>query len=195
MLDVARRKGAGLDNLSWVEADMADFRLPERFGLVIIPFRSFLLLLKVEDQKVCLRCVHEHLVEGGRLALNFFNPDLAVIANALAKRRNALRRVDDGRNEGNGPAVRRWEKTAYRTAEQCLDWTQRFEELSDEGAIIARVERNLRLRYIFRFEMEHLLALSGFEVEALYGWFDGRLFDETSSEMVWIARRVTKESG
>jgi len=51
------------------------------------------------------------------------------------------------------------------------------------------VERNLRLRYVFRYEMEHLLALTGFEVEALYGWFDGRPFDDASSEMVWLARK------
>ncbi|HLF77395.1 MAG TPA: hypothetical protein VJB57_07870 [Dehalococcoidia bacterium] len=55
--------------------------------------------------------------------------------------------------------------------------------------MIARVERNLRLRYVFRDEMADLLVLSGFEVEAFCGWFDERPFNEESSEMVWVARK------
>ncbi len=56
--------------------------------------------------------------------------------------------------------------------------------------MISRVYRKLGLRYVFRFEMEHLLELSGFQVEALYGGFDGEPFDDTSSEMVWVARKA-----
>src|SRR3989304_2932923 len=122
MLGRARHKTEGRDNPRWVDGDMRDFRLDERFGLVIIPFRSFLHLLTVADQKACLAHIREHLAEGGRLALNVFNPDLAVI---------------------------------------------------------------------FRYEMEHLLALSGFEVESLYGWFDRRPFTDESTEMVWLARAAS----
>jgi hypothetical protein len=31
--------------------------------------------------------------------------------------------------------------------------------------------------------------VAGLEVEALYGWFDKRPFDEESREFVWVARR------
>jgi hypothetical protein len=34
------------------------------------------------------------------------------------------------------------------------------------------------------------LARCGFEVEALYGWFDKQPFDEKSTEQVWVARRA-----
>jgi hypothetical protein len=37
--------------------------------------------------------------------------------------------------------------------------------------------------------MQHLPELSGFEVEALYGGFRREPFTDTSSEMVWVARR------
>src|SRR5687767_14825138 len=45
MLAVAQRKAEALANVRWVEGDMANFKLEEQFGLVIIPFRSFLLLM------------------------------------------------------------------------------------------------------------------------------------------------------
>jgi 2-polyprenyl-3-methyl-5-hydroxy-6-metoxy-1,4-benzoquinol methylase len=151
MLEIARRKAASAGvNVTWVESDMAAFRLEERFGLVTIPFRSFLLLLTVEAQKSCLACIREHLVEGGRLALNFFNPDPALIAAT-------------GASEGDDQLY---------------------------GPLITRSERNLRMRYVFPDEMRGLLTSAGFQVEALYGWFDRRPFGDDSDEMVWVARKA-----
>jgi hypothetical protein len=34
-----------------------------------------------------------------------------------------------------------------------------------------------------------LIDVSGLEVEALYGWFDKRPFDDESREFVWITRK------
>ena len=38
-------------------------------------------------------------------------------------------------------------------------------------------------------EWDELVAESGLEVEARYGWFDRRAFDETSREAVYVARK------
>jgi SAM-dependent methyltransferase len=184
MLEVARRKSQGIKNVRWFEGDMAGFVLDERFELVIIPFRSFLLLLTAAEQKSCLACIRKHLVNGGRLALNIFNPDLAVMAAWNTDKHGLWQPQDQGARH------QRWATRTYLTADQQLDEKRLEIDLSDAGAIISRVERNLRLRYVFRYEMEHLLTLSGFEVEALYGWFDRRPFDDDSSEMVWVARKA-----
>lgn len=182
MLDVARQKAEDATNPRWVQGNMAGFHLDQRFGLVIIPFRSFLLLLTVEEQKACLARIREHLVEGGRLALNIFNPSILAIADWLGdKQHRWLRKRPEPRRE-------RWVSRDYRPVTQELNETRSDVLLSDEGAVIQRVERNLRLRWVYRYEMEHLLALCGFEVEALYGWFDGRPFADDSTEMVWLAR-------
>jgi len=74
MLDEARRKGAGLPNLTWVLADMRSFALAARFGLICIPFRSFQHLLTDEDQRAALDCCREHLRPNGVLAFNVTNP-------------------------------------------------------------------------------------------------------------------------
>jgi hypothetical protein len=110
------------------------------------------------------------------------------MGHRLSQKRHPEQRLPDWTTPA-GHAVRRWEKSTYQTAVQLVDWTRREQELSDKGAIISRVEKTLRLRYVFRYEMEHLLALSGFEVEGLFGWFDRRPFDDESSEMVWVARK------
>ncbi|HLF71311.1 MAG TPA: class I SAM-dependent methyltransferase [Dehalococcoidia bacterium] len=146
MLEIARSKAPDASNPRWVEADMRDFDLGERFGLIIIPFRSFQHLLTEPDQLACLERVREHLLPGGRFALNIFNPDPRLLE--LAKRD------------------------------------------VDPRSFISRVERRMRLRHVTRDEIERLLARAGFEVEALYGWFDKRPFTAESSEMVWLARRT-----
>ena len=81
MLDIGRRKAAaeGLD-VAWFDADMRDFDLERRFGLVIIPYRSFLHLLTDDDQAACLSAAFRHLEPGGRFALNFFAPPFPRIA-------------------------------------------------------------------------------------------------------------------
>ncbi len=190
MLARAREKSAGMDTVRWEEGDMRSFDLPERFGLVFIPYRSFQHLLTVDDQLSCLRCIHRHLVPGGRLAIDIFNPDIVTIGQWLSTKRGGLqRRRDDYRHPRTGRISKRWETRAYRTAGQEVESTFLDEELDDEGAVVSRIYRDLRLRYIFRFEMQHLLERTGFEIEALSGDFFGGPFEDTSPEMVWVARR------
>jgi hypothetical protein len=144
---------------------------------VIIPCRSFLLLLSVEAQKSCLARIREHLIDGGLLALNIFNPNLPFMAARLGDEGGEWERDSDGCLA----------KRHYHTGDQTLvELRQEY----DSGPGNAPVHRTLRARYIFRYEMQHLLALCGFEVEAMYGWFDGRPFDDASTEMVWVARKA-----
>jgi len=191
MLDIARARGAGIENLSWVEADMTDFDLGRSFGLVTIPYRSFLHLMTVEAQKACLERVLAHLEPGGRLALNFFNPDLSIIGDWVGGRRGGLERLAPTRHPKSGRRVEWWQSNRYETSQQRLDHTRVGEELSDEGVVVSRVYNEMPMRYVFRFEFEHLLALTGFEVEALYGGFDREPFGASSTEMVWLARPKT----
>lgn len=189
MLARAREKSVGLEHVRWEEGDMRAFELRERFSLVFIAYRSFQHLLTVDDQLSCLRCVARHLAPGGRLSLDIFNPDIVVMGQWLGALRGGLRRRrDDYRHPRTGRDVKAWETPDYRPAEQRVEITFLDEELNDDGVVVSRVYRGLKLRYTFRFEMEHLFARAGFEVEALYGDCFGGAFEDSSPEMVWVAR-------
>ena len=43
------------------------------------------------------------------------------------------------------------------------------------------------MRYYFRFELEHLLELSGFRVISLFGDFDRSAYQSDSPEMIFVA--------
>ena len=190
MLARAAEKSVGLETVRWVEGDMQDFELPERFGLAFIAFRSFQHMLTVEDQLSCLRCIRGHLVPAGRLAIDIFNPDIVVMGQWLGAKRGGIeRRRDDHTDPRSGRTVKAWETRTYHpgTQEVASDFID--ERLDEEGVVVSKVYRGLKLRYTFRYEMEHLLVRTGFEVEALYGDCFGGQFEDTSPEMVWLARR------
>jgi SAM-dependent methyltransferase len=189
MLAVAREKSVGLATLRLVEGDMREFELPERFGLAFIPFRSFQHMLTVRDQLSCLRCIHRHLVPGGRLAINLFNPDILRIGDWLTAKRGGVQRWAPYQDPATGRTVQPWESTDYRTGDQELESTVIDEELDEAGAVVSRVYRRLRLRYVFRYEMEHLLVRAGYEIEALYGDCSRSAFGDDSPEQIWVARR------
>jgi hypothetical protein len=53
-----------------------------------------------------------------------------------------------------------------------------------------RLVHSFAMRYLFRFEAEHLLARAGFEVEHLYAGYDRRPYGSTyPGELIFVARR------
>ncbi len=182
MLAVAREKAeaAGVASLLTLrEGDMRSFVLDEPVPLVTIPFRTFLHNLTTEDQMATLAACHRALTPGGRLALNVFNPDLLKMARWMERR--GERWEPFGAWEGFEA------QQAYVPAEQIVTTSLRVRDAEKKWR-----RTSIRLRYVHRFEMQHLLERSGFEVESLAGGFQGEPFTEGSIEMVWVTRRVSR---
>jgi ubiquinone/menaquinone biosynthesis C-methylase UbiE len=190
MLARGREKAAALGDLPvrWVQADMRDFHLEERFGLAFIPARSFLHLLNPEDQIQALTNIGEHLAPGGRLALNLFVPDLEMIARYTSTTEQMLKFLHEFTDAKSGARVAVWESRRYDVHLQRIYQQYRYEQLDEDGFVVATRYRNFTLCYIGPREMEHLLARCGYEIEAVYGWFDRRPLDAHSGEQIWVAR-------
>ena len=61
-----------------------------------------------------------------------------------------------------------------------------IEELDRAGVVVRKLYRDFQLRYIHRYEAQHLLELCGFHVLDLFGDFDRQPLDEASTDMVWV---------
>jgi SAM-dependent methyltransferase len=195
MLDVCRRKVAGLSardraRTALTRADMPDFSFDERFGLIYCPFRGFLHLMTTEDQIKALRNIHTHLRGDGRFALNFFNPDVSFIAEGAERGRGAAKIQQEFTDPRSGNRVIAWATLGHDPVKQLIDTYFIHDEVDAEGRLLQRTYKPMRLRWIYRYEFEHLLYRCGFEVEALYGDFDRRPFTETHQELIWIARKA-----
>jgi SAM-dependent methyltransferase len=168
--------------LRLAHARMQDFDLgPDRFTLIFSAFRAFQHLYTVPDQLACLARVRRHLAPGGRFAFDVFNPRLERTALAVEPERESLRfRLD-------GDEVVRYEAVSRDLPTQILKVRMRYERRRD-GAMVANDVVEFRMRWFYRYEVEHLLARAGFELVSLYGDFDRSPFGPGSQAILPVAR-------
>ena len=162
MLELARRHAAeaGVE-LDLRLGDMTALVLDEPTDLVICPFRAMLHLPDHDARVEVMRRVRAALVPGGRFAWNAFVFDQA-IADEIA---GVWRDQSGVRN-----------RSTYDLDERRIDL-----ELENGASV--------QLWWVDRDEWEAAIAEAGLELEALYGWFDRRQFDDSSPEFVYVARR------
>ena len=153
-----------------VEVDLrhGDFRSPpvdpaEGVQAVLCPFRSYLHLPDDPARKEALEAAHALLPPGGRLVFDVFEPKPDDIA------------------ETHG----RWLEREPRIEERA-DWDEqaRTLTLSVRGPAGATT---MSLAWITAGEWHALLAETGFEVEACYGWFDRSPY-RGGEDMIFVAR-------
>ncbi len=161
MLEQGRRAVAesGAD-VELREGDMRELSLEEPAALIYIPYRSLLHIPTWADRRRVFERVAASLKPGGRFAWNAFAFDHSIAA-----------RLDGQRQEEPVPHSLR-----YVPAENRVDITL------DNGGTTS-------LWWATKNEWLGLIDVAGLEVEALYGWFDRRPFDEESQEYVWVARK------
>jgi len=194
MLEVARRKIAGLpadarQRVQLVEGDMRTFNLERRFPLATIPYRAFLHMMTGDDQRRALTCIRDHLTDGGRLVFNVFDPSIELMAAYMKPTGSALCHSGSFTHPDTGRRVMVSYTRRYDPSEQTLEEHRFFEEVDDQGNVLTKTTTPLYLRYVHRFEMQYLLELCGYEVEALYGDFRRGPFQQ-GNEQVWVARRT-----
>lgn len=167
--------------------DMRAFTLPERFALIIAPFRAFLHNITEQDQLACLERVREHLRPGGCFAFNVFHPSLEY----MAQHARALARVwrwGETRPRSDGGVVVRSEASWYDTVRQMVHSLHRYEEYGTDGTLIRTSLHELHLAYLYQSDLRRLLKDAGFHSIQIAGGFDGRPFNDDSDELVIEAR-------
>jgi SAM-dependent methyltransferase len=165
------------------KGDMTEFAFENRFGLIIIPFRAFQHLLTPERQAACLNCVRKHLLEGGKFVVTMFNPDLHLIV------RNEDRYLvwESERVElETGSTIIRSVRNRYDTAEQVVRGLFIYQKIDKDGTLVSTEYEPFALRWTWRWEMEYLLRLSGFRVDAVYGNYHRVPHPEATKELIFV---------
>lgn len=194
MLDVCRQQLAHetpevRNRVELHHADMRRFDLGRRFGLITAPFRGFQHLLTVEDQQQSLRAIRGHLAEEGRFVLDLFNPSMPFLGD---ERWLVNPLVEPAFSMPDGRSVVR----SFRIVERdYFMQVQQMEMAYDVTWPDGRVERRasrFSLRYLFRFEAEHLLVREGFRIEAVYGDYRRHPYGETEypGDLVFVCGKA-----
>ncbi|GAC1564078.1 MAG: class I SAM-dependent methyltransferase [Herpetosiphon sp.] len=183
MVDAANIKlaAAGCSNAHALIGDTRTFDLPDRFALAIIAMNSFMHLENVADQLQTLRRIHHHLKPGGILVLDLFNPDprelladegLLVHARTfpsgdLTVQKYVLRRTD------------------VATQMHYVEFV--YDEWGPDR-VLRRSVLPFTMRWLYRYELEHLLVLAGFEMDTVYGSYDLDPYASESDRLIAVAR-------
>ncbi len=196
MLDFCRAKVLSeppevRDRMRLLEADMTSFRLSERFALVFCAFGGFHHLRTVEQQLACLEAARAHLLPGGMLVLDLINPDPAP-GSSLSDSETAGPTDDETTAEDlawtDGRRVRGWATVVEQhRAIQCNDCEVTY-EITEADGTTRRLSETFPMRFVFRYELEHLLARTGFRIVTLYGDYDRSPFVDESLGMIVVAQ-------
>ena len=167
MLAVARALAEEHGVGSRVDLRVGDLREPpvdERVPLVICPFRSLLHMPDEAEKLRALRAAHALLEPGGRLVFDVFAPSPEDIAETdglwLEREPDIFERAD-------------WDEATR---------TLRLSVRSGDSAA------SMELHWLSAIEWRRLIDEAGFDVAALYGWFDRRPF-KGGEDMIWACRK------
>lgn len=189
MLRLAEERRASLPpevaaRLTFVHGDMETLDLARRFPLIVAPSRVFQFLLTSDAQRAG-RALRSHLHVDGRLVLDLFDPllDKVVPGAAFPPRGGELIHPKSGNRVTWEVAGRSPEPERQMITE---DWAAR--ELGPSGEVVRSETERLTLRWSTRSEMRLLFELTGLEVVADYGDFQGGP-PAYGREQVWVLRR------
>jgi SAM-dependent methyltransferase len=174
-----------------VQADMRRFELQETYGLITVPYRSFQHLTTVEDQLSCLRCLHHHLASGGRLILDLLNPSVHFLAREVTGKETPFDQMLD---LPDGRHVQRAHRLVSLDLHEQLLHSEQIYYVNHPDGRQERLVHAYDLRYLYRYEAEHLLARCEFELEQVYADFDRQPYGSVyPGELILIARRRTND--
>lgn len=170
-----------------VRGDMRQFDLGRAFHLVTTPFRPFQHLITVDDQLSCLASIHGHLANGGRLILDLFNPDMQRLVD---EKYLSEQEDEEPFTMPDGRRVIRRNRIASRDPFRQVQQVELIYYVTHPDGRDERLVHAFPFRYLFRFEAEHLLARSGFQVEDVYADFDKTPYgSKYPGELIFVARK------
>jgi len=188
MLSIARRKLAAMPKLArrvtLLEGDARQISLPRICAMALFAVNSFMHFLTREDQLAALSVVHRHLMVGGLLIIDLFNPDLAIAFEGSGRLVFDRVLVD----EETGSVITKMVAAQVDRATQINKVTLLYDEIGPNGTV-TRTLGTLTQRYFYRYEMENLLETAGFSMESVYGSYDLAPFTADSPKMIIVATR------
>ena len=183
--DMVERGREKSQPVEWIVGDMRSASLEQHSGLAVCAFNSFLCLTEVEDALAFLHNAREHLVPGGLLGIEVsaFSPEeLVDPPYGSGLRHDFTRGLPEGRLD-------RFSISRYDAATQLMEMRLFYERYDTSGKLENRRAHDLTIRITNSDELGLMLRLADFEVEAVYGGFEGQPFTSMSDHLIVLARK------
>jgi len=180
MLTAARRRAdAAGARVEFVQGDMREFEIGQKFSLIFIARNSLLHLSEQSEFAALFRAIRRHLNSDGVFAFDIFNPNLSFGCRPSTERFAVMRKASRLYGEITVEAT-----SDYDTVSQVnrATWFISTPEQHDKWIV------PLDLRWIFPQELSSLLAANGFRLERRDGDYSGGDFTSASPLQVCQCR-------
>lgn len=151
------------------------------YAIVFCAVNTFLHMQDSESQLLALQSINSVTAHDGVFLLDVLTPDPDYLASI------------DGRVEieldtelADGSRLTKWTSRTHDLATQTIFTTAYYDTTAGDGALSRRIA-SYASRYIHLYEMEHLLARTGWDIVSIYGGYDLHPFDNSSDRMIVLA--------
>jgi SAM-dependent methyltransferase len=187
MIDRAifKRDSVGLKskNLDLLKLNALKIKLNEQFDWATIFFNTFLNFTSLEHQDALLQGVRKHLRARGRIWIDIFQPNLEILSKPESRCYDA--------SMFYVPAL---DRTVQRSTDIKRDPSKQVQHITfhyrwfDEHGTEQHEISEFDLTFMFPRELQILLERNGFELECIYGDYDGSKLNADSPRMIATAR-------
>lgn len=169
--------------------DMAELNLSDRFDLIIIPFHSFSEIVDRRKQKLALRQIRAHLTEHGTFICTLQNPAVRTATMDGKTRPIGEFPMHDGNTLSMSTRLN------FDAASGIASGEQIYERFSSDKVLLDRRSLEIHFHLFSKSEFEELLSECGFIVKTLYGDYERRPFQESTSPfLIWkVGKQATDE--
>ena len=181
MLDILKAKN--LPNLEILNSDMTTFKLDRKFKFAFISYSSFQQLLTLEEQIKCLNNIHDHLEDGGVLAMDI-NPRICEGAENLPRTHSYTAEY-----ALNNSTVTMYTSHKIDRINQVKHWRDDYLEIHDNGKEY-RTYIDISLKECSLDYMKLLFEKCKFEIINIYGDFDEGEVTVESENLIYVVRKI-----
>jgi SAM-dependent methyltransferase len=187
MLECCRERAAFrklLNSLTLLHQDIRDLVLPETVPTVILPFNTIGHLIGDEDRIRTFERVHASLAPGGVFVFDhyIFNREWAEAVNRIP------RLVYEGAT-ADGSRLLIWDTYSYSFDRGQMDCSILIEHVDQSGMAIKRHHAYFPLMWTLPNQVEDLARRTNFQVQDVFGGYDGEALSASSKNQVWVLRK------
>ncbi|MBM4167006.1 MAG: class I SAM-dependent methyltransferase [Ignavibacteria bacterium] len=161
-----------------MQGDCCNFSLGKKFQTILLSFNFIAHLRDNNRFAACCSCIQKHLAQGGKVIIDYINPD--VLALAIANRR--IENVVEYPHPEKKGIVKVSVSNNYDAATQInhIYWHYTFEGEEEECI------DDVQMRIYFPLELDAFLQFNGFTIEEKYGNYDESPFISSSPKQLFV---------
>jgi len=174
-----------------LHGDMTNFSIPRQFPLILLPCRSFQLLLDEELEHACLQNIHRHLSADGTFIIDIGN----FIKNIdKAKEWQSAEEVFDWENidPSTGFKIRRTHVNKEIDTKKQVIYPLKTYTITKEDGSAEKIFKRSPWKYFAVDRLRNLLTANGFKIIDEMGSYDGKPIGE-GAEFIFSCQKTGNE--